>query len=96
MRAITAEHGLDALNKIADQTPDILFTDLNMPVMDGWALIDNIRQDPTFSELPIVVLSTETRPVLRARAIARGASGYLTKPVRAPKVLAETKRLLAL
>ena len=92
--ALQAENGLHALQQIGLHKPDIVFTDLNMPVMDGWLLLETIRSEPTLSELPVVVLSTENSPIDRARAIAKGATSYLTKPVRAPRVLAEVRRLL--
>lgn len=56
---IEAEHGSDALSKLAGATVDLIITDLNMPVMDGITLIQNVRNLPAMKTKPILMLTTE-------------------------------------
>ena len=56
---IEAEHGQDALDKLKSATVDLVITDLNMPVMDGITLIQNLRQQPAMKTKPILMLTTE-------------------------------------
>jgi two-component system chemotaxis response regulator CheY len=93
--AITeAEDGVAALKRIRSTRFDIVITDINMPVMDGLKLIQSIRSDEVHAEAPIVVITTENSPADRDRAIALGASAYITKPIQASEVLAAVGKLL--
>lgn len=56
---VEAEHGQDALNKLAGTSVDLILTDLNMPVMDGITLIQNVRKQPALKNKPILMLTTE-------------------------------------
>lgn len=94
LSTIEACHGLDALEKIAESVPDIILTDINMPVMDGLTMLERLRGNQALASIPIVVITTEQNPVDRARAFALGASAYVTKPIRAPHVLDEVRNLL--
>jgi CheY-like chemotaxis protein len=78
---IEATDGIDALEKLA-QHPDVrlVISDLNMPNMDGIELIDNIRGNLEFKDLPIIMLTTESGPEQRKKAYAAGANLYLVKP----------------
>src|SRR5690606_18918563 len=96
MRTIEACDGLDALNKIAEHVPDIILTDINMPVMDGMTMLERIRANTALAGIPIVVITTEQGSGDRARAFALGAASFMTKPIRAPRVLDEVRALLAI
>lgn len=61
--------------------PDVIFLDLNIPRMDGWQLLGEITADESLRSIPIVVLSTTSRPADKARALTLGARHYLTKPL---------------
>ena len=91
-----AADGLEALQHMDDACPDIILTDINMPVMDGLTLLKHVRALARLSDVPVLILTTEGCPRERARAIALGASSYLVKPVKAPRVLAEVRFLLKL
>jgi two-component system chemotaxis response regulator CheY len=93
---VEAQDGAEGLKKFTAGKFDIVLTDINMPLMDGLKLISQIRSDPTFKELPIVVITTEAADADRARAMALGASAYLTKPIQAQSVLDTVKQLLRL
>ncbi|MDE5622884.1 MAG: response regulator, partial [Alistipes sp.] len=77
---IEAEDGVEALEKIRSEMPDIVVTDLMMPRMDGIELIDRVRHDFTMSHIPIVMLTARHSPDDRVKAMEFGADGYITKP----------------
>ncbi len=94
MVCIEAQDGAEALKKMTLGKIDIVITDINMPLLDGLKLIAHIRQQPQWQAVPIVVITTESAEEDRARAMNLGANAYLTKPVQAPDVMREVKRLL--
>lgn len=97
MTAIEACDGVDALKKLAEHDrPDIILTDINMPIMDGLKLVKRVRGDTNMKEVPIVIITTEGAAEDRDRALALGADAYITKPIQAPQVLKQVKKLLGL
>jgi len=78
---VFAENGLDALEKLAINTINLIMTDLNMPYMDGIELIKTIRSSPELSEMPILMVTTENDDIEKEKAIRSGANGYMVKPV---------------
>ncbi|MDX9707972.1 MAG: response regulator [Trichloromonas sp.] len=91
-----AANGVDGLKKITGERFDLIFTDINMPVMDGLKLVGLVRKDPALNDIPIVVISTEGAEEDRNRAFALGANDYITKPVQSPQVQEVARRLLVL
>lgn len=91
-----ADDGIVALKKLADAKFDIVLTDINMPIMDGLKLVRRIRSDEVHREVPVVIITTEGSGEDRARAMALGASAYITKPIQAPQVIAKVKELLGI
>jgi two-component system chemotaxis response regulator CheY len=90
-----AEDGVDALRKLANsERPDIIITDINMPIMDGLKLVQRVRADEKLHDVPIVIITTEGGAEDRARALALGANAYITKPIQTPQVLRQVKELL--
>lgn len=94
-RCIEACDGFDALEKLA-QHDDIrlVISDLNMPNMDGIELIANIRQNPQYNDLPIIMLTTEASQDNRKLAFDAGANLYLVKPSPAHIILFKVQSLL--
>lgn len=91
---VGAENGADGLDKLRKTRPDLVITDLNMPVMDGLDFITQARADAAGSGVPIVMLTTESAPEMRAKGKAAGATGWINKPFDAEKLIAVTKKLL--
>ena len=91
-----ANDGVDGLKKISSAKFDLVLTDINMPVMDGLKLVSLIRGDATHKEVPIVVITTEGGQEDKDRAMALGASSYITKPIQANSVLTVVKDLLSI
>jgi two-component system chemotaxis response regulator CheY len=91
---VEAADGKDALNKLTEITPDLLLTDLNMPELDGFALIQEVRSRPQFAKLPIMVLTTAGALQDQERAKALGVSGYVTKPIRPDEIISAVRQAL--
>lgn len=88
-----ADDGIAGLAALDSAPPDLVITDVNMPRLDGFGVIDGIRTDRGNSATPILVLTTETGPELRQRARSAGASGWITKPFDPAKLVATIHRL---
>jgi two-component system chemotaxis response regulator CheY len=96
LEIVEADDGVDALRKLATGRFDIVLTDINMPIMDGLKLVRRLRTDPAYKDVPIIIITTEGAQEDRQRALALGANAYLTKPIRAPLVVAKVRELLNL
>jgi twitching motility two-component system response regulator PilG len=77
---ILAEDGFDALSKIVEQTPDIIFCDIMMPRLDGYQTCSLLRQNASYKAVPFVMLSSKDGLFDRARGAMVGSTEYLTKP----------------
>jgi two-component system chemotaxis response regulator CheY len=88
-----AGNGLEALERLALTSIDLMILDLNMPDMHGLEVLKFIRKHQTFHNIPVIVLTTRGDEANRAATLEAGASFYLTKPFE-PKVLAEQVRKL--
>ena len=75
-----ADNGAVALQRVRDQTPDIIFVDVNMPVMDGFLFISELQENPETFEIPVVVVTAIDIPEVTARAEALGVKLVLSKP----------------
>ena len=78
------QHGLEVLEGI---TPDAIITDINMPRLDGFGFIGAVRQKEKHRTVPILVLTTESSPELKARAREAGATGWIVKPFDPEKLV---------
>ena len=94
VEVIEADNGLSGIRALATQRFDLVVTDLNMPVMDGLKLIRHVRGDPRHEKIPVVIITTESAPNDRDRAMALGANAYIEKPIQAPRVISAVKKLL--
>src|SRR5262245_6974342 len=72
--------GQDGLNVLGDQRVDVIITDINMPKMDGYEVIRQLRQNPRHKTTPILVLTTESDADKRTIARSAGATGWMVKP----------------
>ena len=77
---ILAEDGFDALAKIADQRPQIIFVDIMMPRLDGYQTCALIKRNERFKSTPVIMLSSKDGLFDRARGRMVGSDQYLTKP----------------
>ncbi len=79
-KVITAEDGFDALSKIADHNPELIFCDILMPRLDGYQTCALIKRSPAYKSIPFVMLSSKDGLFDRARGRLVGSQDYLTKP----------------
>lgn len=77
---VTAQDGFEALAKIAEQNPDIIFVDIMMPRLDGYQACALIKGNPRFAKTPVIMLSSKDGLFDRARGRIVGSDEYLTKP----------------
>ena len=89
-----AENGLDGLEKLGTENPNLIISDLNMPFMDGIEFVKTVRADPERAHIPILMVTTEADPEERERALAIGVNGYLVKPVTADVVTQNIRHIL--
>jgi two-component system chemotaxis response regulator CheY len=75
-----AEDGVLGVAKFADVNPDVVITDINMPNMNGFGVIEALRGGPEPSRVPILVLTTESSAELKSKARDAGATGWIVKP----------------
>jgi twitching motility two-component system response regulator PilG len=79
-QVVLAEDGFDALAKIADHQPEVIFCDIMMPRLDGYQTCALIKKNPRFSATPVIMLSSKDGLFDRARGRMVGSDQYLTKP----------------
>jgi len=91
---IEAGDGREALEKVRGQRPDLALLDIQMPVMDGNAVVRELRADPEFSKLPVVALTAYAMQGDREKALTVGFNSYITKPIDIPAFRAEVAGLL--
>jgi len=77
---LLATDGVDALEKLSEEVPDVMLVDIEMPRMDGFELTERVRDDPVYRDIPIIIITSRSGPKHRDRAMELGATLYLTKP----------------
>ena len=93
-RVTMAEDGLDGLEKLySADSVDLIISDVNMPRMDGFTFIKNVREQEAYRDVPIVVLSTEGQEADIKRGISLGANLYMVKPAQ-PELMVKNIRML--
>jgi twitching motility two-component system response regulator PilG len=91
-KVFTAEDGFDALSKIADHRPDIVFVDIMMPRLDGYQTCSLIKHNKMFKSTPVIMLSSKDGLFDRARGRMVGSEQYLTKPFTKEELLGAIER----
>lgn len=91
---VTAENGLDAIEKLGAEDINMILSDINMPYMDGIEFLKTVKSDPNSSHIPIFMVTTESDPEEKERAYNIGANGYMVKPVTAEQVVTAVKQIL--
>jgi twitching motility two-component system response regulator PilG len=91
----TAMDGFDALSKIADHNPDIIFVDIMMPRLDGYQTCSLIKHNNSFKSIPVIMLSSKVGLFDRARGRIVGSEQYLTKPFTRDELLGAISQQVA-
>jgi chemosensory pili system protein ChpA (sensor histidine kinase/response regulator) len=91
---ITAKDGVDAVSVLAEEVPDLMLLDIEMPRMDGYELATYIRNDSRLKDVPIIMITSRTGTKHRERAMNIGVNKYLGKPYQESELLEEITGLL--
>lgn len=89
-----AADGSEALARIAEARPDLIIADILMPVMDGWALCEEVRRAPATRSIPIIILTTERDVPKRIKGLEIGADDYVCKPFSKEELVARVEAVL--
>ena len=91
---LTADNGKEALNVLSQNLPDMIICDIMMPEMDGYALIENVRQDQRTSWIPVLFLSARGQSQDRIKGLNLGADVYMVKPFEPEELVAQVESSL--
>jgi DNA-binding response OmpR family regulator len=94
-RVVSATNGDDAWRLLLDEQPDLAVLDVRLPRRSGLDLVDGIRREPGFQQLPVILVSALAETESRIAGLARGADDYLAKPFSPKELVARVRRLLA-
>ncbi len=93
---VEATDGVDALKKLPSGHFDLIITDINMPVMDGLKLVKLVKTNPTYKDMPVVIITTEGAVEDREKGLALGACAYIAKPIQTSNLLETVKGIISL
>ncbi|MBV5320428.1 MAG: response regulator [Sulfuricurvum sp.] len=82
VNVIEAENGMEALEKSLDNTIDLYLVDVNMPIMDGYSFVSELRRQPSHQLTPIIMITTQEETVDKIEAFKVGANLFETKPIK--------------
>ncbi len=93
--ACTAGNGQEALDILARQAPelDVFLVDWNMPVMSGYEFVQHVRRMPSYADVPLMMVTTETEMDQMIKAVEAGANEYVMKPFT-DEIIADKLRLM--
>lgn len=91
---LEAEDGVAALGLLSLQDADVIITDVNMPRMDGLEFTRQLRLQPRFRKTPILLLTTESDPDIKAKGRAAGATGWIVKPFKQEQLIAVVAKVM--
>ncbi len=94
METLTAKDGIDALDKLQEQTPNLVLLDVEMPRMDGFELATTMRNDDRLKNIPIIMITSRTGEKHRERAAKIGVDAYLGKPFQEVELLENIDAIL--
>jgi chemosensory pili system protein ChpA (sensor histidine kinase/response regulator) len=94
-RVVLAKDGLDALEKLADEKPGVMLCDIEMPRMDGFDLVRNVRSDPRLADIPVIMITSRIAQKHREHASELGVDHYLGKPYDEDKLLELVREYVA-
>jgi CheY-like chemotaxis protein len=93
-RIMEAADGLDALDLILTSDPDLVLLDIQLPGLDGYSLVRQLRQNPHFSKLKIVAITAFAMQGDREKALTAGFDGYIAKPINTYHLEEQVQELL--
>jgi len=91
---IACDNGAEALEKLSTELPDLIITDIWMPLVDGFELIENLKNDPRLADVPVVVFSAAPLEAKEKGALKDKVIGYIPKPVSMEEFLTHVETYL--
>ncbi|MCK9371844.1 MAG: response regulator [Sulfuricurvum sp.] len=82
IEVLEAENGMEALEKTLDNTIDLYLVDVNMPVMDGYSFVSELRRQPLHQRTPVIMITTQEEQTDKIEAFRVGANLFETKPIK--------------
>jgi two-component system phosphate regulon response regulator PhoB len=93
--ARTAANGLDCLQKVEQEPPDLIFLDVMMPGQDGFSVCSTLKRDERYAHIPVILLSARGQENDRQRGIELGAKDFMTKPYSPQELLRRVREILS-
>ena len=90
----SVSNGEEAMQAIAEKTPDLILLDVMMPRKDGYQVCQELRANPSWKDIKIIMLTAKGRDVEREKGLALGADDYITKPFATQEVVEKIRSLL--
>ncbi len=90
---VTANDGKEALQKVAEENPDLVVLDVMMPYMDGFEVLQNLRRNPATRDIPVIMLTAKAQDADVFKGWQSGVDCYLTKPFNPMELLSFVKRI---
>lgn len=90
----TAENGRDGFEVAKQIRPKFILSDLSMPVMDGWQMLNQLKRNPGTADIPVIALTAHTMPGDRDKAMAAGFHNHVSKPLDPPKLVQQLANIL--
>jgi chemosensory pili system protein ChpA (sensor histidine kinase/response regulator) len=94
LEVMTAQDGIDAIEKLRERIPDLMLLDIEMPRMDGYQLLEHVRSDARLRHIPIVMITSRAGQKHRRKARSAGANAYLTKPYQEAELVEQVSEML--
>jgi two-component system chemotaxis response regulator CheY len=82
IRIVEAENGMEALERSLDGDIDLYLVDVNMPVMDGYSFVTELRKQPQYALTPVIMVTTQAQEIDKIEAYKVGANLFETKPIK--------------
>jgi two-component system alkaline phosphatase synthesis response regulator PhoP len=92
-QVVTANDGKEALEKVAQENPDLVVLDVMMPYMDGFEVLQNLRRNPSTRDIPVIMLTAKAQDADVFKGWQSGVDCYLTKPFNPMELLSFVKRI---
>ncbi|MFZ5862595.1 MAG: response regulator [Nitrospirota bacterium] len=93
-KIVEATDGVDALKKLSEHPVHLIVADINMPLMDGLKLLSIVRKEPSYSHIPVIIVTTEGADADREKGMQLGANAYIPKPIQTNTLLKTVRDLL--
>lgn len=91
---VAARDGIEAVEKVQQERPALVLSDLMMPKLDGFGVMEAMRADPGMNQIPVLIISAKVDPVSKARGMELGAKDYIVKPINPGEVLQKVRHHL--